>query len=654
MLVITSRRLIFLDPSKHRLNTERIGDGNVMQNDNFKDIERFLKANPNVNEFYDMFNLCEIRNVIFPLLSTIEKKMPVRFATKFEVMKVKNSQKENASFMMRLFSKEDWQLVRDIMSNCLSKDVKKPVDFEYSIETKLQLSILANTSYLSKLYEELVIEKKCIKHEDFFRDQEEIIKLNHQKVVNSQEAPLQNEFYKFKKEKNMDNEDVIIMKKEDKEKLFSNFPGLQKEYESLHLKNFKDRKQDEAKFWDDFWKNQQSIGSFLVGTSVDGSKVNCELPKILNEVTNDKVVEDCNIKNKNAIEFDNELCEKYRIKIVDDEVELNNQNKLDLLKSINNNSTNMFRTNVMENQTGNFDSIVDKYVNVRSRNPLGEVEEIGNDLDSIGMPQKNETKRSDKMDLEDLSGKKNRINKDHNKSLTKPNSQANDQDQKFNNWKHFIKERKDINNVLNEYSENLKTNIPDLASELTINKTSIDHLYNISSQAHKNLRHQLVVESDNFADRQLVSNKEYPEKLNAQIIFFSAKAYETIKFQYSLNPIDNGNHEAKQKVASLLEVLRQIKTDIKNNTEIKHFLNDVNIDEKQREKYKKTFQRLDTTIDHTYNKFIPQKKPVNSNPQHQENMSRQAMPHQSNNQNNNIRHQQPDTQGSKRPMHLKF
>ena len=131
--------------------------------------------------------------------------------------------------------------------------------------------LLENTE-LSKLYEELVIDKQILSHDEFFNNH--AIYANNEKIrrFNEQENPRNSDFFITKRRENENKEEMIIMRIEDKEKLLEQFPELREKYKKLHLESFHDQPEVEAKFWDEFWKLQKERKTLLYGGETKESK----------------------------------------------------------------------------------------------------------------------------------------------------------------------------------------------------------------------------------------------------------------------------------------------------------------------------------------------------------------------------------------------
>ena len=131
--------------------------------------------------------------------------------------------------------------------------------------------LLENTE-LSKLYEELVIDKQILSHDEFFNNH--AIYANNEKIrrFNEQENPRNSDFFITKRRENENKEEMIIMRIEDKEKLLEQFPELREKYKKLHLESFHDQPEVEAKFWDEFWRLQKERKTLLYGGETKESK----------------------------------------------------------------------------------------------------------------------------------------------------------------------------------------------------------------------------------------------------------------------------------------------------------------------------------------------------------------------------------------------
>ena len=67
-------------------------------------------------------------------------------------------------------------------------------------------------------------------------------------------------------------QEIIYMKKEDKLRLLENFPDLKKRFVENYLDKFADRKEEEAQFWDEFWKRQKEKDTIMYGGQEEGNK----------------------------------------------------------------------------------------------------------------------------------------------------------------------------------------------------------------------------------------------------------------------------------------------------------------------------------------------------------------------------------------------
>lgn len=170
-------------------------------------------------------------------------------------------------------SKEAFFKLREIFSACLKQHGPgKQVDYEVSDEFKKKFEILDENSELCKLYEDLVVKDQCVSHDEFFMNQAQFATLVKQQKIADQENPRNTDFYTTKRRENEDGEEVIYMRVEDKLKLLEQFPELREKFQEKHLSKFNDQPNQEAEFWDEFWKLQKERKTLLYGGEAKDSK----------------------------------------------------------------------------------------------------------------------------------------------------------------------------------------------------------------------------------------------------------------------------------------------------------------------------------------------------------------------------------------------
>lgn len=209
---------------------------------------------------------------------------------------------------------------------------------DYSEKSKSQLTFLDKNPSTYKLFEELVVKHRIVTPAQFFGDRSELASSLQKAGVANEDIDTILQFISFDKVK-VEDRDLVLFTQEDKELLLNNFPEIRKLYESHNFDKFKDRKHEEALFWNDFFKNQYEQNSFLYGNSLDEKKVRKELPRFINGQLQKQPVElDLDIYNNLEDVKNNENHDKY--------ISVGNIDTNDLIGTINNHSLAILYKNV--------------------------------------------------------------------------------------------------------------------------------------------------------------------------------------------------------------------------------------------------------------------------------------------------------------------
>jgi hypothetical protein len=320
-------------------------------------------------------------------------------------------------------------------------------------------------------------------------------------------------FFKLRKEENQDGDEVILMAAADKEKLFNNFPGLKQEFREKYLETFGDRKEDEAKFWDEFFGRQKEANTLLIGTSIEKIGINAEMPIIPNQSNAVEVQDNCNVKHKVAVEFGMDIYEKYKLpENIMDSMEPDSD---EILEYINNHSASVFRKNFDGDIGGQ--SVIDGLA--AKRNLDNEVDLLYEELEKLEISGPNAKKNAysdSKMAEEVIPGSGSRIGGELSTGQAqgqRPENSAELAGQK-NLFQRFLAERGQRNEILNHphSGEPGQGQGGVYGNTIAQNKHMVDQFYDIHSEAHKAQRKTLIKDATSYAYRQVVGN-EYPTEI---------------------------------------------------------------------------------------------------------------------------------------------
>ena len=127
-----------------------------------------------------------------------------------------------------------------------------------------------------------MVKKRLISAEEFFQDKIELASNLKNKSFKDEEVEDLLKFISFDKV-NVEGRDLVLFTQEDKKMLFENFPEIKKSFDGMNFGDFGDRKQDEARFWNDFFKKQAELNTFLYGDSMDEKTKRRNLPDFIKE-----------------------------------------------------------------------------------------------------------------------------------------------------------------------------------------------------------------------------------------------------------------------------------------------------------------------------------------------------------------------------------
>lgn len=201
---------------------------------------------------------------------------------------------------------------------------------DYSETTKTQLTFLDKNPSTYKIFEELVVKNHVVTPSQFFSDKNELAANLRKANMAEEEIDAIVQFISFDKVK-VEDRDLVLFTQEDKDLLLKNFPEIRQLYESYNFDKFKDRKHEEALFWNDFFKTQHDENSFLYGNSLDDKKVRKDLPVFIKDKLGHNPIElDFDIYNNLEDICNNENHDKY--------ISVGNIDTNDLIGIINNHS----------------------------------------------------------------------------------------------------------------------------------------------------------------------------------------------------------------------------------------------------------------------------------------------------------------------------
>lgn len=170
-------------------------------------------------------------------------------------------------------SKETFFGLRTVLSDCLGKEaVTSMVKHEVSEEFRKKFELLEEHSELGKLYEQMVVKDQCTTQEEFFMNIAQYSQAVKFKRINEQENPINTDFFVPKRREGDGGDEIILMKVEDKLRLLDQFPVLKAKFESKFLGKFNDQPEEEAQFWDEFWRLQKVNNTLLFGGETKESK----------------------------------------------------------------------------------------------------------------------------------------------------------------------------------------------------------------------------------------------------------------------------------------------------------------------------------------------------------------------------------------------
>lgn len=170
-------------------------------------------------------------------------------------------------------TKETFFGLRRVLSDCLGvlPDSKR-VEYEVSEDFKRKFELLQEHSELGKLYEEMVVRDQCTTQDEFFMNISQYHQAMKLKKINDQENPRNTDFFIPKRREVESGEEMILMRIEDKLKLLDQFPELRQKFAEKFLDKFNDQPEEEARFWDEFWRLQKENKSLLYGGEAKDSK----------------------------------------------------------------------------------------------------------------------------------------------------------------------------------------------------------------------------------------------------------------------------------------------------------------------------------------------------------------------------------------------
>jgi hypothetical protein len=170
-------------------------------------------------------------------------------------------------------TKETFFGLRSVLSDCLGKEPQQNrVEYEVSEEFKKKFELLEQHSELSKLYEQMVVKDQCTTQEEFFMNIAQYSQSLKLKRINEQENPRNTDFFVPRRREGENGEEMILMRVEDKLKLLDQFPDLRKHFQDRFLDKFNDQPEEEARFWDEFWRIQRDHKTLLYGGETKDTK----------------------------------------------------------------------------------------------------------------------------------------------------------------------------------------------------------------------------------------------------------------------------------------------------------------------------------------------------------------------------------------------
>lgn len=209
---------------------------------------------------------------------------------------------------------------------------------DYSDKTKDQLTYLDKNPSTYKMFEELVVKNQILTASQFFSDKNELTENLRRANKTDEEIDAILQFISFDKVK-VEDRDLVLFTQEDKDLLLNNFPEIRNLYQSHNFDKFKDRKHEEALYWNDFFKGQFEQNSFLYGNSLDDKKVRKDLPNFIKSSLGQQPVElDLDIYNNLEDIKNNENHDRY--------ISVGNVDTNDLIGIINNHSLAILYKNV--------------------------------------------------------------------------------------------------------------------------------------------------------------------------------------------------------------------------------------------------------------------------------------------------------------------
>ena len=205
------------------------------------------------------------------------------------------------------------------------------LNYEVSDAYAKRYKQLIENGELQNLYEELVAkEGGCITVDEFFNNLPAYASNEKLRKINEQELPRNAEFFTTNRREH-EGKEHILMKPEDKQRLLEQFPELREQYQSRMLDKQLEDPDEEAKFWDNFWKLQKEKKTLLYGGEAKDSKDGMtNLPVFTGKEEQEEMGLEDAIEILNRKEQQDDMYEKYIFKLNKND---NNDRVADLLNN---------------------------------------------------------------------------------------------------------------------------------------------------------------------------------------------------------------------------------------------------------------------------------------------------------------------------------
>ena len=606
ILIITNKRFIFID-QKSAVNpiTSTISH-------DFSD----LLNTETPKRALEILQILDIKDIVFPSQKTIEDKGHTNGGKMIFAIQIK--MERDKTLILTNQSKDTFLSFRDMVSSSLnmqSASLNKKLNQGFSDNIKKKLEILVKDPAQNKLYQELVVNpvSKCMTHGEFF-EQQDAMKENKRNIyISEQNKSINTKFYDLKKRINDEGEEVVCMTPEDKQRQFENFPGLKKAYDEKFLDNFGDRRDDEAKFWDDFWCNQKYNNTFLYGTIVEGKGIKSEMPVIPNQSNKMDIEFEANVREKVSVEFEHDIHEKYKLNtdIRQEEIDASNEN---LLKFINNHNAAVFRRDCGDTVV---DATINRQVKHNENFKRNELEILDQELnffsnqEVLDLAEKGQSQQA--KENKKIAGYQESQNKIL--SINKPNHKVmsnEEYEMRKKAWGSFYETRK-VNNIgLNDQLQ-----LESMAQNLGIGSVGDagfgDRLFDVQSDGHNIMRSSVQKQAINYSNREVTGN-EYDKNFHEKLAVLTSKVYEILKQYYANFPHDKSDKDKNVLMRKLIDNMTGNSKFMGLAGELKWFKGEVDemgIDENTKKKYKGSIDRIEWILQHTIDKSMRVNNPAN-------------------------------------------